>query len=149
VAPYIPLESLTIMWKWRPPPEPHKPYLPYTRGTKIHISKHAPPEPFDSEYARHEGQRLLVSEDLLHSTTLVELCFQQPPTEGERATHFDSRTKVLEITDPIKVKDGHGAQIFLCTQAKMTARRAKMTVSRGFVAVQYMGVTRETCSFDT
>jgi catechol 2,3-dioxygenase-like lactoylglutathione lyase family enzyme len=112
VAPYIPTESLTIMRKWRPPPEPHKPYLPYTRGTKIHISKHTPPEPFDSEYAHHEGQRLLASEDLLHSTTLVELCFQQAPAEGERATHSDS--KVLEITDPIEVKDGHGAQILLC-----------------------------------
>jgi hypothetical protein len=97
--------------KWVPPPEPHKPYLPYKRGLTLKIHRHTPVEPFGLEYASYDGERQEITQNELFETTVADLCHAHPPMEG--VTHFDQHRE-LEIIQPIEVKDGHGAQVFVC-----------------------------------
>ncbi|KAB5566754.1 hypothetical protein GE09DRAFT_1108113 [Coniochaeta sp. 2T2.1] len=103
--------------KWTPPPEPHKPYIPYRRGCRWTIYRHTSPRPFGAYYAsrdgeREEGEREEVLHDELVKTTVTDLCHAHPPAEG--ITHYDVEPRQIEIVEPLEVKDGHGAQIFVC-----------------------------------
>ncbi|KAJ9152256.1 hypothetical protein NKR19_g4617 [Coniochaeta hoffmannii] len=97
--------------KWTPPPEPHKPHLPYRRGLNLKIRRHKPASPFGLEYASYDGERKEVGQSQLLETTVADLCHAYPPIEG--ATVEDDYRE-LEIIEPLEVKDGHGAQVFVC-----------------------------------
>lgn len=64
------------------------------------------------DYADYPGLREEVSARDLRTKTLVELCLEHPPMEGETALGDAPRS--LHIIDEIRVKEDGGAQLVVC-----------------------------------
>lgn len=97
---------------WTPPSEPLRPPNPYTKGQKLEIRPHKASPPFGEDYADYPGLRDGASERDLRTKTLVELCLEHPPMEGETA--WDSPPRILHVVDEIRVRDDGGAQLLVC-----------------------------------
>ncbi|KAJ0124382.1 hypothetical protein J7T55_005720 [Diaporthe amygdali] len=98
--------------RWVPPSEPLRPENPYRKGQTLEIRKHTASRPFGMNYPYHKGERKCASERELRQKTLVKLCLDRPPSEGETAAGEKAMT--LEIMDEIRVKEDGGAQIVVC-----------------------------------
>lgn len=110
---FVHIENLDEeLGKWTAPPEPLRPENPYSKGQSIEIRKHTACHPFGEDYPYYEGVREPASERELRGKTLVELCLDRPPFEGQAAADDESRT--LEIVEEIRRKDDGGAQVVLC-----------------------------------
>ncbi|GKZ24321.1 hypothetical protein AbraIFM66951_011156 [Aspergillus brasiliensis] len=89
-----------------PDPVPTKPPLPYTKGTKFAIRSHHPPAPTpvtinccrNFSHGREEREQL----------GPVARCCKNPPLAG----NLGPETVDIEVLDPIRVGDGHSAQVF-------------------------------------
>lgn len=96
---------------WSPPPEPLRPKSPYAKGQTLMIRRHTACPPFGQDYPDYPGLREEVYETELRTKTLVELCLEHPPMEGETA---QEAPRSLQITDVIRAKDNGGAQLLIC-----------------------------------
>lgn len=97
---------------WSPPPEPLRPPNPYVKGRDLKIWAHKASPPFGDDYADYPGVRNYASERELRTKTLVELCSEHPPMDGETAWENPPRT--LHIVGEIRVRDDGGAQVVIC-----------------------------------
>lgn len=97
---------------WSAPPETLRPPNPYHSGGVLLIQKHKACSPFGPDYRDYAGLRQTVKEQDLRAKTLVEICLQNPPMEGETAVDEPPRT--LHIIDGIRVKEDGGAQLVSC-----------------------------------
>lgn len=96
---------------WNPPSEPLRPKNPYTKGLSLTIHRHEACPPFGQDYAIYTDLRDRVLEKDLRRKTLVDLCLENPPMEGQ-TDYEDSR--ILEIVDELRVKSDGGAQLVVC-----------------------------------
>lgn len=96
---------------WNPPPEPLRPENPYRNGLGLTIYRHQACPPFGQDYAIYTDLRDRVLEKDLRRKTLVDLCLEHPPMEGE-TDYEDSRR--LEIVEELRVKSDGGAQLVVC-----------------------------------
>lgn len=97
---------------WSAPLEPLRPPNPYHKGQSLLIQKHKAPPPFGPDYADYPGLREGVKERDLRTKTLVEICMENPPMEGETTT--DDTPRTLHIVEEIRVKEDGGAQLVVC-----------------------------------
>lgn len=135
--------------RWVPPPEPHKPYLPYKRGFMINIHPHTPVQPFGKGYVSYPGERREVRSSKLHETTLADLCHAHPPTDGITCR---DKFRGLEFVDVLKVKDGGAAQIFVCRldgEPKEYVAKVYDPLCYGFATLMWSDLPRDvTCVAD-
>lgn len=97
---------------WSAPSETTRPPNPYKKGQKLMIQKHKACAPFGHDYADYPGLREVVNERDLRTKTLVEICLEHPPMDGETAV--DDPPLSLHIIDEIRVKEDGGAQLVVC-----------------------------------
>lgn len=97
---------------WLPPPEPFRPPNPYVKGRDLKIWAHEAPPPFGDDYADYPDVRNYASEKDLRTKTLVELCLEHPPMDGETA--WEKPPRNLHIVGEIRVRDDGGAQVVIC-----------------------------------
>lgn len=96
---------------WNPPPEPLRPENPYTKGLSLTIYRHEACPPFGQDYAIYTDLRDRVLEKDLRRKTLVDLCLEHPPMEGQ--TDYEDSRK-LEVVEELRVKSDGGAQLVVC-----------------------------------
>lgn len=96
---------------WNPPPEPLRPENPYTKGLSLTIYRHEACPPFGQDYAIYTDLRDRVLEKDLRRKTLVDLCLENPPMEGQ--TDYED-CQNLEIVEELRVKSDGGAQLVVC-----------------------------------
>lgn len=114
-APQTPSSEINLceeLGPWSPPPEPLRPPNPYVRGRDLKIWAHKASPPFGDDYPDYPGVRNYISERELRTKTLVELCLEHPPMDGETAWEMPPRS--LYIVDEIRVRDDGGAQLVIC-----------------------------------
>lgn len=100
------------MSPWSAPLEPLRPPNPYHKGQSLQIQKHKAPPPFGPDYADYPGLRERTKERDLRTKTLVEICMENPPMEGEITS--DSSLRTLHILEEIRVSEDGGAQLVVC-----------------------------------
>lgn len=96
---------------WTAPAEPWRPPNPYIKGQNLVIQKHTACPPFGRDYPVYPGKRERADGNDAWTKTLVELCLQYPPMEGETSQDM---TRKMQIVDEIRVKDDGGAQLVTC-----------------------------------
>lgn len=96
---------------WSPPPEPFRPPNPYMRKQRFTIRRHKACPPFGRDYPDYPGLRVEVPTKILRTKTLVEVCLENPPMEGET---LDDPPRTMQILEKIRVKDSGGAQLVAC-----------------------------------
>lgn len=89
-----------------------RPLNPYKKGQKLDIRKHKACPPFGEHYPNYPGIRDFATERDLRTKTLVELCLEHPPMEGETA--WSDPPHSLHIIDEIRVGNDGGAQLIVC-----------------------------------
>lgn len=96
---------------WNPPAEPLRPENPYTKGLSLTIYRHEACPPFGQDYAVYDDLRDRVLEKDLRHKTLVDLCLENPPMEGQ--TDYED-SQGLKIVEGLRVKNDGGAQLAIC-----------------------------------
>lgn len=96
---------------WSAPPEPFRPPNPYTKGRILMIERHKACAPFGYRYKDYPELREYVCEKDLRTKTLVDICSENPPMQGETVP---STLRGLRIADEIRIKDTGGAQLVVC-----------------------------------
>lgn len=96
---------------WSQPSEPLRPENPYTKGRSLKLYRHKACAPFGQDYTFYDDLRDRVLEEELRQKTLVELCLENPPMEGQ-TVYEDSQN--LEIVEELRVKSDGGAQLVVC-----------------------------------
>ncbi|KAK2606690.1 hypothetical protein N8I77_005421 [Diaporthe amygdali] len=96
---------------WSQPSEPLRPENPYTKGRSLKLYRHKACAPFGQDYIFYDDLRDRVLEEELRQKTLVELCLENPPMEGQ--TVYED-TQNLEIVEELRVKSDGGAQLVVC-----------------------------------
>lgn len=97
---------------WSPPPEPCRPPNPYVEGRDLEIRAHKASPPFGEDYPDYSGVRDYASQRDLRTKTLVELCLEHPPMDGETA--WETPPRNLQIIRHIRVGNNSGAQVVIC-----------------------------------
>ncbi|KAH8766166.1 hypothetical protein F5883DRAFT_617569 [Diaporthe sp. PMI_573] len=83
---------------WSPPPEPLRPENPYKKNLSLTLYRHEACPPFGQDYSVYDDLRDRVLEKDLRQKTLVDLCIEYPPMEGE--TNFEDSRK-LQIVEEL------------------------------------------------